>query len=409
MANVQTETNTNAMKIVNRTSLLGLLAAACCSALALAHAGDTAAINDVLKLKTAGVADETIVAFIESKGIDYQLSAADILALHEKGVSSAVLKAMVSSGAGNERSEGTSPSSGNAPQPASTNATQTLTYTGQIPDAPTAPLAPTIGAPAAPAAASNPDVAYYYQELSPYGRWMLVEDGRWCWQPSIVVSDPSWRPYWDNGHWIYTDSGWYWSSDYPWGWAAFHYGRWQLHPHLGWIWFPDRVWGPGWVTWRSGGEYCGWAPLPPGAIFDVGAGRFRYHGQLVGLDFDFGLGWMNFNFAYVRDLGGPMRWHPHKESEYHDIFDHTRFIGGYRVGRSIMHGEPRDHIFNGGIQVKHVEEVRGRPINSLKIEDLRVHVGRGAYERMDPDGKRLETYRPHFEQHNEHRDDHGRH
>jgi hypothetical protein len=26
---------------------------------------------------------------------------------------------------------------------------------------------------------------------------------------------------------------------------------------------PGREWGPGWVSWRRGNDYCGWAPLPP--------------------------------------------------------------------------------------------------------------------------------------------------
>jgi hypothetical protein len=35
-------------------------------------------------------------------------------------------------------------------------------------------------------------------------------------------------------------------------------------PYYGWVWVPDTVWGPAWVGWREGGNYIGWAPLPPG-------------------------------------------------------------------------------------------------------------------------------------------------
>jgi hypothetical protein len=34
----------------------------------------------------------------------------------------------------------------------------------------------------------------------------------------------------------------------------------------GWCWRPGRVWGPGWVSWRAGGGYVGWAPLPPRGV-----------------------------------------------------------------------------------------------------------------------------------------------
>jgi hypothetical protein len=52
-------------------------------------------------------------------------------------------------------------------------------------------------------------------------------------------------------------------SDMEWGWAPFHYGRWIMDPQFGWAWIPGRVWGPAWVSFRYGGDYVGWAPLPP--------------------------------------------------------------------------------------------------------------------------------------------------
>ena len=30
---------------------------------------------------------------------------------------------------------------------------------------------------------------------------------------------------------------------------------------------PGTVWGPGWVAWRTGDAYVGWAPLPPGVDY----------------------------------------------------------------------------------------------------------------------------------------------
>ena len=77
-------------------------------------------------------------------------------------------------------------------------------------------------------------------------------------------------------------------------------------PRCGWVWTPDRVWGPAWVTWRSTGDVCGWAPLPPRAEFDVRLG-WRYNGVSVGASFGFGLGsdaflFVGFGDFYHRDL-----------------------------------------------------------------------------------------------------------
>ena len=35
---------------------------------------------------------------------------------------------------------------------------------------------------------------------------------------------------------------------------------------------PGRVWAPAWVAWRAGGDYVGWAPLPPEAIWQPDRG-----------------------------------------------------------------------------------------------------------------------------------------
>ena len=72
----------------------------------------------------------------------------------------------------------------------------------------------------------------------------------------------NWRPYAD-GYWAYTDVGWTWVSNEDFGWATYHYGRWARLRDHGWVWVPGREWGPAWVSWRTGGDYVGWAPLPP--------------------------------------------------------------------------------------------------------------------------------------------------
>ncbi len=103
-------------------------------------------------------------------------------------------------------------------------------------------------------------VSYFYDALGPYGGWVDDPSYGWCWIPSRLPV--GWRPYSD-GYWAYTDYGWTWVASEPWGWAAFHYGRWIYDPFYGWMWVPGTVWAPAWVAWRSGDDWCAWAPLPP--------------------------------------------------------------------------------------------------------------------------------------------------
>ena len=58
---------------------------------------------------------------------------------------------------------------------------------------------------------------------------------------------------------------------------------------------------PAWVTWRSSGDYCGWAPLPPRAEFDIHLG-WRYNGVSVSTGFGFGLGSDAFLFVGFGDF-----------------------------------------------------------------------------------------------------------
>jgi len=51
------------------------------------------------------------------------------------------------------------------------------------------------------------------------------------------------------------------------GLATYHYGRWVYDSYYGWLWTPGTQWAPAWVSWREGGDYIGWAPLPPGCDF----------------------------------------------------------------------------------------------------------------------------------------------
>ena len=84
------------MKIIRGTGIILLLTSLW--AAPGVQAENTAALNEVLKLKSAGMNEDTILAFVQSRNINYDLTVDTILRLREQGVSSAVLNAMLGSG-----------------------------------------------------------------------------------------------------------------------------------------------------------------------------------------------------------------------------------------------------------------------------------------------------------------------
>jgi hypothetical protein len=112
----------------------------------------------------------------------------------------------------------------------------------------------------------NYDYQTFYDDLAPYGAWYDSPDYGYVWQPSVYVSDTSWRPY-TCGSWAHSDAGWTWCSDEPFGWATYHYGRWGRCRQRGWVWVPGDVWAPAWVSWRRSDNHVGWCPLPPETVY----------------------------------------------------------------------------------------------------------------------------------------------
>ncbi|WP_125185141.1 DUF6600 domain-containing protein [Botryobacter ruber] len=106
----------------------------------------------------------------------------------------------------------------------------------------------------------------FYDELTPYGRWINYPGHGYVWAPDV---EAGFQPYATRGHWVMTEYGNTWVSDYAWGWAPFHYGRWLWDDYYGWVWVPGNEWGPAWVSWRTGGDYYGWAPLGPGVHINI--------------------------------------------------------------------------------------------------------------------------------------------
>jgi hypothetical protein len=139
-------------------------------------------------------------------------------------------------------------------------------------------------------------IDFFNRVLKPYGEWIEVDGYGYCWRPSGV--DENWRPYAD-GYWVYTNAGWTWVSYEDFGWVTYHYGRWVRLADYGWVWVPGYEWGPAWVSWRYGGDYIGWAPLPPEC-------RFRREvGISVWVDSAFDIGPGSYNFCAVGDFGAP--------------------------------------------------------------------------------------------------------
>ena len=110
---------------------------------------------------------------------------------------------------------------------------------------------------------------YFYNSLSPYGRWIEIDYGVVVWRPTIM--NRNWSPY-NDGRWVWTSDGWYWQSYEPFGYITYHYGRWYFDDYYGWLWYPDYEWAPAWVEWRYDDDYIGWAPLHPYAIFSISIG-----------------------------------------------------------------------------------------------------------------------------------------
>jgi hypothetical protein len=302
---VDRETIKNVKFMKNRNFIVGkntrrlalacaVLAAACGGATGLARAQDASTtvspgLQQVVNLSKAGMSDDFIQTYITNSGRNYGLSVNDIIYLHQQGVSDNVIKALMQP-----------PSAANLNSaPANPVPTATVNPGDSAPAA--APPAPppvdasVMSQDSAPNAvpAAPPTLDYFQTQLSPYGNWLNVAGYGQCWQPTM---NPGWRPYYDGGHWVYTDSGWYWQSDYPWGDIPFHYGRW-IFTTAGWAWVPGYDYAPAWVVWRQADAdgYVGWAPLPPGAVF-VGGG-WTFNGIAVGVGFGFGLGASYFTFV----------------------------------------------------------------------------------------------------------------
>jgi len=337
-------------------------------------------LKEVIKLAQAGVDEEVLLTFVNNATSGFHVGADEIIYLTDIGVPGTVINSMLE----RDKTLKTTHMTAVVPAPAATTTANAAVATApsylQPPTATQTEAQPEI-------AEANVTESNFYDTLSPYGTWIDVEGYGRCWQPTVVVVNPNWRPYCDNGRWMYTDAGWYWYSDYSWGWAPFHYGRWLSHPRWGWCWSPDYTWGPAWVTWSYSDSYCGWAPLPPAAVY-TSAG-FTYYGSSVGVSFGFGLGYSCYSYVPWNHFCDYRPWY------YCAPRPHCKDIYAHAVCHNDYSTDGHHRTVNRGLPPERVTALSRTEIRRVSLRDVpqaRPITGRG--EELARDGRTLEIRRP---------------
>lgn len=243
------------MKPITSLSAMALFSLALVSCDPPAPANNAAAEEARLKLEQSQAAYEQQAADMQARSADLQQQLADLQrSIQEK--ENAELQAKLEA---IQRENEKLMADAEAARLKSEELRDQLAATPAPSPAPYYPPAPTPGG----QAWVDPEADYsmFYEELTPHGNWLDVEGYGYAWQPTLA-SRSSWRPYVD-GRWVWSDQGWAWDTPEPFGWACYHYGRWVRIARHGWVWVPGREWAPAWVSWRSGADCVGWAPLPP--------------------------------------------------------------------------------------------------------------------------------------------------
>jgi hypothetical protein len=142
--------------------------------------------------------------------------------------------------------------------------------------------------------------------------------------------------------------GWTWVSDYQWGSIPYHYGTWVADPSIGWVWIPGNVWAPSWVVFRTGPDYIGWAPVPPG--------------YSVGMSISVG-GPSNFVFVSSRDFLSPrIRTSMIPMARTSTFINNTTVVNNITIQNNV--------VVNHGPDVAIVERATGHKIRQERIESV---------------------------------------
>ncbi|HLX65232.1 MAG TPA: DUF6600 domain-containing protein [Planctomycetota bacterium] len=309
-------------------------------------------VDEVIKMTKGGASADVLVAYIEKSSNDPRLSADDLVSMDNAGVPAAVIEAML----------------------AKEKTVAAASFAG-TPSAEAVTVAP---------AADNADISYFYDSMSHDGAWTNDAEYGWSWSPTVCVGDPNWRPYVDNGSWLYTDDGWYWNSGYDWGWAAFHYGRWS-HRENNWYWHPDNVWGASWVSWRNSNDYYGWAPLTPRARFGAGGG---FDVGITTGNFDLNIGLGERDYAFVRSnefFDRDLNRRQIRGTEATNIYKNTTITNTYT--------NSNNRYVNQGIPVKNVALATKQEIKAVTLVDHPAKAGEAVHVGA-LQNNRLEVFRP---------------
>ena len=326
--------------------------------------------QELVKLHESMVDESVMLTFVDHSKYPFNLTADQIVYLQDIGVIDEVLSAMIQRDAYltgepavsvNDAADAlqaplAEPSTPLAENKMAVSSTQPPVYATN----------PPTSSPAPQTTVSETRVVtneYFHEQLAPYGAWVHVADYGWCWRPTVAVANVNWRPYYDNGRWIYSDQGWYWHSNYSWGWAPFPYGRWTRHASFGWVWAPDTVWGPSWVTWRYSNDYCGWAPLPPTACYQSGIG-FTYLGSRVSLGFGFGLGYTHYAFVSRRHFTHHrLGRHALGPDQSRNIYNRTTVVNNYNIVNN-------NTVINNGITPERIAAGNTQEIKRVPLKEV---------------------------------------
>lgn len=341
----------------------------------------------IIKLADSGVEESVMMAFVTNSADRFNLGPEEIIYLNDIGISPRIITAML------QRDHILQAIAMAPPVQEQQSIVESVPPDFQDSQPPAIPVSADYAENSYPAPGSSlpvppPAAPLFYDSLAPYGSWVDVDGYGRCWQPTIVGLNPDWQPYFDGGRWVYTDCGWYWKSDYSWGWAAFHYGRWFRHARLGWCWCPDDVWGPSWVCWRSTDDYCGWAPLPPGAGFTV-AGGLCFQGRPCPPDFGFGLGWGCFRFVATHDFCDNHVWRHAVPRDHIPRFFHHTVVSNPALGAN-------HRVVNDGVSRERIVAAIRHDVQRVTLRDSNSSSGAGGTrDRFEGNGRTLAVFRPH--------------
>ena len=137
-------------------------------------------------------------------------------------------------------------------------------------------------------------------------------------------------------------------------------------------WVPGYEWGPAWVSWRFGGGYVGWAPLPPRAVWTTGIGL-----RLGGAQIDALIEPRAYTFCPERQFFDP--------AVNRHALPVTRNAATIAVTRNVTdYGVVNTRVVDRGLGVDRLEAAVGRPAPRPRVLEVdSVSAVRGARGQRD--------------------------